>query len=63
MRTPMMAGSQSGMVPMGMMGMQGAVSQQQQQQQFLIPQQTAPLSIEHQNGKANNIQLDPFGAF
>lgn len=57
MRQPMMAGGQTGMMPMGMMGMQGNA-----QQQFIIPQQTS-LPTDHQNGKANNVQLDPFGAF
>lgn len=57
---PMMAGGQTGgMMPMGMMGMPG---NQTAQQQFIIPQQTS-LPTDHQNGKANNVQLDPFGAF
>lgn len=54
-RQPMMAGSQPGMVPMGM--------PLAAQQPFIIPQQTSAVSTDHQNGKANNVQLDPFGAF
>lgn len=57
-RQPMMAGTQPGMMPMGMVLPQNAV-----QQQFIIPQQTSAVSTDHQNGKANNVQLDPFGAF
>ncbi|XP_031621245.1 phosphatidylinositol-binding clathrin assembly protein LAP isoform X2 [Contarinia nasturtii] len=53
MRQPMMAGAQPGMMPMNMA----------QQQPFIIPQQTSAVSTDHQNGKANNVQLDPFGAF
>lgn len=54
-RQPMMAGTQPGMVPMGM--------PLAAQQPFIIPQQTSAVSTDHQNGKANNVQLDPFGAF
>lgn len=60
-RQPMMGGTQSGMMPMsGMMLPQNAAPAQQQ---FIIPQQTSAVSSDHQNGKANNVQLDPFGAF
>lgn len=59
MRQPMMAGTQPGMVPMGMVLPTNANAQQP----FIIPQQTSAVSTDHQNGKANNVQLDPFGAF
>lgn len=58
-RQPMMAGGQPGMMPMGMVLPPNATAQQQ----FIIPQQTSAVSTDHQNGKANNVQLDPFGAF
>lgn len=58
MRQPM-AGAQPGMMPMGMQQQPFAA----QQQPFIIPQQTSAVSTDHQNGKANNVQLDPFGAF
>lgn len=61
MRQPMMGGGQTGLMQMGMMGMSSNAVPQQQQ--FIIPQQTSALSTEHQNGKVNNVQLDPFGAF
>lgn len=60
MRQPMMAGTQPGMMPMGM----GVLPQNAATaQQFIIPQQTSAVPSDHQNGKANNVQLDPFGAF
>lgn len=62
MRQPMMAGAQpGGMMSMGM----GVLPQNSAtaQQQFIIPQQTSAVPSDHQNGKANNVQLDPFGAF
>lgn len=59
-RQPMMAGTQPGMMQMGMVLPQNAATAQQQ---FIIPQQTSAVSSDHQNGKANNVQLDPFGAF
>lgn len=60
-RQPMMTGTQPGMMPLGM----GMVlpPNATAQQQFIIPQQTSAVSTDHQNGKANNVQLDPFGAF
>ncbi|XP_055318627.1 phosphatidylinositol-binding clathrin assembly protein LAP isoform X12 [Sitodiplosis mosellana] len=61
-RQPMMAGTQPGMMPMGM-GMVLPTNANATQQQFIIPQQTSAVSTDHQNGKANNVQLDPFGAF
>lgn len=58
MRQPIVPGAQP-MMQMGMAGMPNAPAQQQ----FIIPQQTTPLPTDHQNGKSNNVQLDPFGAF
>lgn len=57
MRQPIMTGAPTGMMPMGMVGMQPTTNQPQ----MIIPQQTS-LPTDHQNGK-NNVQLDPFGAF
>lgn len=60
-RQPMMTGTQPGMMPMGVAMPSNATTAAQQS--FIIPQQTSAVSTDHQNGKANNVQLDPFGAF
>lgn len=51
MRQPMMSGVQPGIMASGIGSPQS---------QTILPQQ---ISTEHQNGKNNNVQLDPFGAF
>lgn len=53
MRPQQMPGAQPSMMPM--YGATAATAQQQ----FIIPQQSAAT----ENGKSNNVQLDPFGAF
>lgn len=58
-----MTGTQPGMMPMGMVLPPNVAAAAAAQQQYIIPQQTSAVSTDHQNGKATNVQLDPFGAF
>lgn len=57
MRQPMMTGGQP--APMMTTGMGAQIPTQQ----MIIPQQHTQFPTEQQNGKNNNVQLDPFGAF